>query len=311
MWTDNSASPNGVNPESRNGEATVPSPTGSVGNPPGNGVPAAGVFTTCHACTTARVSRSVTCQGCHKTFHWACMGFYEHKYQRPGPNWRCKDCKVAEPPSPDCKVPEPPSPDSKVAEPPSPDSEVAETPSPAAAGRRSASPAAPVEEGQSPESEEAIDVGDETHMSTTLPKLMPQVAAVQSDTAGGVAAIWAAPAAVGTSAGLVTVPAGSPARVTAPAVTVPSPMGEHICPICKKGLGRFRTVECSVCHMPSHAGCVNIRGAETPKSWVCRDCKPGAQATAGMGPRGATAAVHPRPSVAASTVSPFFSLAKG
>ncbi|CAN0541537.1 unnamed protein product, partial [Ectocarpus sp. 8 AP-2014] len=50
----------------------------------------------CHACTTARVSRSVTCQGCEKTFHWTCMGFYEHKYQRPGPNWRCKDCKTAE-----------------------------------------------------------------------------------------------------------------------------------------------------------------------------------------------------------------------
>lgn len=276
MWTDNSASPNNVNPESRNGEATVPSPTSSVGNPPGNGVPAAGVFTTCHACTTARVSRSVTCQGCHKTFHWACMGFYEHKYQRPGPNWRCKDCKVAE------------------------------QPSPAAAGGGSASPAAPVEEGQSPESEEVIDVGNETYMSTTPPKVIPQLAAVQADTAGGVTAIRAASTAVGTSTGSAPVPTGPPAGVTAPAVTVSSPIGERVCPICKKGLGRFRTVECSVCRMPSHAGCVNIRGAETPKSWVCHTCKPGARTTAGMGPRGTTAAVALRPPVAASAVSHFF-----
>ncbi|CAN0541545.1 unnamed protein product, partial [Ectocarpus sp. 8 AP-2014] len=58
------------------------------------------------------------------------------------------------------------------------------------------------------------------------------------------------------------------------APTVPSSTGERICPVCKKGLGRKRTMDCSVCRTPSHAGCVNVRGAETPKSWVCRDCKP-------------------------------------
>lgn len=272
MWTDNSASTNGVNPESSNGEATGPSPTVSVGNTPASGMPAAGVFTTCPACTTARVSRSVTCQGCHKSFHWACMGFYEHKYQRPGPNWRCKDCKVAEPPL-------------------------------TAAGGGAPSLAAPVQEVQSPGSGETIDVGEETPVSTPPLKAVPLAAAVQTDTAGAVAAVRVAPAAVGTTTGSTLAPTDSQAGATAPAVTVPSPIGEHICPICRKGVGRFRTVECSVCRMPSHAWCVNIRGAETPKSWVCRDCKPSAQATAGMSPINTTAAVTSRPPVAAQTVS--------
>lgn len=273
MWDDTSASPNGVNPETSNVEATVPSSTGSAGNPSVNGVPAAGVSTTCPACTTARVSRCVTCQGCHKTFHWACMGFYEHKYQRPGPNWRCKDCKVVEPPSP------------------------------AAAGGGAASPAAPVQGMQSPESGEAIDVGEEAPVSTTPPEMVPVVAAVQTETAGVLAAVQRAPTALGTAAGSVPAPTGPKAGVAAPAVTVPSPMGEHICPVCRETLGRKRPVDCSVCRMPSHAGCVNVRGAETPKSWVCRDCKPGAQATAGTSPRNATPAIASSPPVAAQTVS--------
>ncbi|CAN0212637.1 unnamed protein product, partial [Ectocarpus sp. 13 AM-2016] len=86
VWGDTSTNSNGGVSSEKNG----------AGSPTGHGVPAAGAFATCHACTTARVSRSVTCQGCEKTFHWTCMGFYEHKYQRPGPNWRCKDCKTAE-----------------------------------------------------------------------------------------------------------------------------------------------------------------------------------------------------------------------
>lgn len=273
VWTDNSASPNGGNQDSSTVEATAPSPSGSEGNPSGSGIPAAGVSTTCHACTTGRISRSVTCQGCHKTFHWTCMGFYEHKYQRPGPNWRCKDCKIVEPPSP------------------------------AAAGGGAASPAEPVQEVQSPESGNSIDVGEETPVSTTPPKMVPPVAAVQSETAGVVTAVREALTAVGTVTGSAPAPTGPPAGTTALAAAVPSPMGEHICPICRKGVGRFRNVECSVCRMPSHAGCVNVRGAETPKSWVCRDCKPDAHATAGTIPKDATAAVTSRPSVAAQTVS--------
>lgn len=57
----------------------------------------AGVASTCRACNQPRVSRRVTCKGCRESFHWSCMGIYEHKYDRPPPGWQCKDCKVTKP----------------------------------------------------------------------------------------------------------------------------------------------------------------------------------------------------------------------
>lgn len=152
--------------------------------------PAAGIPSTCHACSEPRVSRTITCQGCHKTFHWSCIGFYEHKYQKPWVNWRCKACRGTE------SLP----------------------------GDPAASPRALVS---------ADTTGQEA--MTTLP----------------------VPTAVGSIG------------------------GERICPVCNKDIGRKRTIDCSICHTPSHASCVNVRGAETPKQWVCRQCQARAQGEKG------------------------------
>lgn len=277
MWEDTSADPNGVHPETNNGGPTTPSstdpgaPTAAIGAA-GGGVCSAGDLTTCYVCTTPRVSRTVDCQGCHKTFHWACMGFYEHKYQKPGPSWRCKECKVVEP-----------------------------TPSDAPEeGEAGSWPAMQPMQPPEPDSGQAIDVGEQAPASTTPPPTVPPVPARTADALAGVPATSVALGTVAGAAGAATAPL---AGVAAPAVTVQSPMGEHICPFCRKGLGRKRTLDCSVCHTPWHAVCVNVRGAETPKSWVCRDCKPGAQANAGTSPRNAAAEAVASPSVALETVS--------
>lgn len=237
------------NEETDNGEAPSCSNAGdpvTTGFPTGNGTPmkvTVGVATTCQACSTPRVSRRVTCQDCDATYHWSCIGFYEHKYQRPGVDWRCKACKGAEPP-------------------------------PAVEG--AAAPAVQAE--RAPESGDVIDVGVEGTPSTTAPGSVSLAAAVQAVTVDTSAAAAATAAeakakAIGTS---VTTVKTSPAVADTPTVTT-TPTGERICPVCGKDIGRKRTMDCSVCRTPSHAGCVNVRGAETPKSWVCRDCHSGAQ----------------------------------
>lgn len=280
MWEGTSADPTGVSPGVNNGEPTTPSstnlvaPGAAVGTSGGRDVSAAGVPTTCHVCTTPRVSRTVACHGCHTIFHWTCIGFYEHKYQKPGPSWRCKECKVVEP-----------------------------TPSDARRnGEAGASPAVQPVQPLEPDSGEEKNVGEQAPASTTLPQTVPPVAPVPATAADALAGARAPPVESGSVAGAAIAPL---AEAAAPAVTVQSPMGEHMCPSCRKGLGRKRTLECSVCHKPWHAVCVNIRGAETPKSWVCRDCKPDTQGTAGTTPR--VAALEPAASASAAleTVSGF------
>lgn len=277
-----SVDPNTINPGSNNGELRAPSSTDPsasatvVGTAGGNDVPAAGVLTTCHVCTTPRVSRTVTCPGCDNSFHWVCMGFYEHKYQKPGPNWRCKECKVVEPTPPD------------------------------APGKGGAGVWAAMQPTRSPEPdpEEEIDVGEETSAPTSPPQTVPPVAPVPArTTADALAGVPATPVALGAVAGAAGAATTPLAGVAVLPVTVQPPMGEHMCPFCRKGLGRKRTLDCSVCHTPWHAVCVNVRGAETPKSWVCRDCKPGAQAPAGAMPRTVAAEAAASPSVALETVS--------
>lgn len=273
LWEGTGADQNGVNPEANRGEPSTPSSadgvTAAPETPPGFGVASAGESTTCHLCTSPRVSRTVTCQGCHKTFHWICVGFYEHKYHKPGPDWRCKECKVVE------------------------------TSPPAATGiGQKASPAAPaVEEVQSPASGELIDVGEDAPPPTTLPATTTLGATVPARPGGSLTAVLAMPAAVGPADGAASVPTGTPVEVAAPAVTVPSP----ICPFCGNELGRKRTMDCSVCNTPWHASCVNVRGAVTPKSWVCRDCKPAVPAAAPV--TSPTSAAATSPPVAAEAVS--------
>lgn len=288
LWDGTSADPNGVNPEANNGEPSTPSstdgaaasasaaatPVAAAGNPSGSSDASAGVLSTCPACTKPRVSRIVTCQGCHKIFHWVCMGFYEHKYQQPGPNWRCKKCKVVEAP-------------------------------PHATGKGvEASPAPPaMEEVQSPDSGEMIDVGEDAPPSTTPPEAATLGATIPGRPGGSLAAVLATPIALGTAdaaAATAAVPTSTPAGIAAPAATVASPM----CPACGKGLGRKRTLDCSVCHTPWHALCAGVRGAETPKGWICRNCKPAARAAAaGTSPTHAAATIPPVAAAAAGTSS--------
>lgn len=137
----------------------------------------------CHLCREARVSNFITCSACHNSFHWSCVGFYEHLYRKPGPNWRCRDCKEAQ----NGHIP---------------------------AGIRA------------PGSGETL--GTEPRLESTL-----KVSAQLTASGGGT---------------------------------------EKACPVCGRGLGRKRTIDCNLCRTPSHAGCVNVRGAETPRSWVCQQC---------------------------------------
>lgn len=272
MWEGTSADHNGTSPETSNSEPTTPSPVdpgnpaAAVGAATGDDLSAAGVMTTCHVCTDPRVSRRTTCQGCHNLFHWTCMGFYEHKYQKPGPSWRCKECKALEPTPPDAP----------------------------GKGEAGASPAVQPVQPAEPESEpgpgRTTDVGEQAPASMTPEETVPPGVRVP-------------PVEVGTVAEVAGIAAAPPAGASAPAVTVQSPTLEQVCPFCMKGLGRKRTLDCTVCHKPWHAMCVNVRGAETPKSWVCRDCKSDAQATAGTSPRNAAAESAASPSVALETVS--------
>lgn len=275
LWEGTGADPNGVNPEANHGEPSTPpsadAAAAAPGTPSGFGVASAGVSTTCRMCIEPRVSRTVTCQGCHETFHWVCVGFYEHKYQKPGPNWRCKECKVVEP-----------------------------SPPPAMGKRQEAPPAAPaMEEVQSPASAEMIDVGEEAPPPTTLPETTTLGATVPARPEGSLTAVLAMPPAVGPVDGAASGPTGTPVEMAAPAVTVPS----RICPSCGENLGRKRTMDCSVCHTPWHALCVNVRGAKTPTSWVCRDCKPAVQVAAPVTVTNPTSVAATSPPVAAEAVS--------
>lgn len=327
-WEDPAANSKGVGVDTGNGLAS-PSSNGGAASPSGSGngrsmAGAVGVATTCFACNVPRVSRRVTCQGCGETFHWSCIGFYEHKYQRPGDNWRCKGCKGVEPP-----------------------------PAAAAAG---AAGTLGLPMTRAPQSGEAIDVGIDPPPSTTPLATLPLAALVRAETSDAsvvvttaamavpAAAVAAAAAAAASStpaaaeteaaaavpavaaapvaAAAVTVPAvpAVPAVVAAPAAAVPAvpavtvtapvaavadpasvkaarkvlevnlplpvgtlPAGEPVCPVCRKFIGRKRTMDCSVCRVPSHAGCVNVRGAETPIHWVCRDCRSGVDRNAEAG----------------------------
>ena len=332
-WEDPTANSKGVGADAGKGLAS-PSSNGSIPSngtvPVGSSSPrsmaggAVGVATTCFACSVPRVSRRVACQGCGETFHWSCIGFYEHKYQRPGDNWRCKGCKGVEPSPP--------------------------LPSPSAAG--AVGLAAMM---RAPQSGEAIDVGVvdvglDPPPSTAPPATLPLAALVRAKTAdatvvvttaamaspaaavaaaaASTSAAASAPAAAAAAPQAPVVAAGVPAVATLPALTavpavsevsavaaVPAPAapapavpasavaisapvsvaaaraalemtapssvaalpaGERICPVCRKLIGRKRTMDCGVCRVPSHAGCVNVRGAETPIHWVCRDCRSGA-----------------------------------
>lgn len=262
-WENGGVDLSGAKPDTSGVEVTV-SPSKAATSPTGYGTPVAGAFSTCHACTVPRVSRSVACQGCRKLFHWTCMGFYEHKYQKPGPNWRCKECKAPE------------------------------SSSSLSAGAGSSPTAPAAETTQMPDPEDTIDVGEEPLVSTAPPAPTPLIAAGQNGTAAGATAVSApAPAP----------PTTSPIGPGAGAVTLPSASGERICPVCRNGLGRKRTIDCSVCLTPSHAACVNVRGAVMPKSWVCRDCKLITQAPAEESPADVVAAAPANPPVAAETVS--------
>lgn len=290
MWEGTGADPNGVNPETTNGEPTTPSP-GDPGAPAtaagasvGTDVPTAGRFTLCHLCTVPKISRSVVCKGCHNKFHWACVGFYDHNYQKPGPSWRCKECKLVQPTPAD-----------------------APGKGGAGAGARASSAVQPPQPPQpNPNSGQAIDVGEQAPGSTTPSQTAPPAAPVLAWTADALPGVQVPPVELGTVAGAAEGAAAAAvpqAGAAASAVTVQSPMAEHVCPFCRKGLGRKRTLDCSVCHKPWHAVCVNVRGAETPKSWVCRDCKPGAQATAGTTPRNTAVKPAASPSAALEKVS--------
>lgn len=203
----------GVAPSSGSNGAHSTRPQPLIPSPP------AGIATTCQACNEPRVSRRITCQGCAATFHWSCIGFYEHKYERPGPNWRCKSCRTEPPP----KLP---------------------------AGGAAAIASQPV---RAPVSGDSVEVGVKA-LTTTVPLVSVAQTVIAS-------APPAAPAPVTTAK-------------AAPAVAIAlQPASERVCPVCRKDIGRKRTMDCSVCHAPSHAGCVNVRGAETPKSWVCSDCR--------------------------------------
>ena len=307
-WEDPGANSKGVGVDTGNGLAS-PSANGGAASPSGGGsgrsmAGAVGIATTCFACNVPRVSRRVACQGCGETFHWSCIGFYEHKYQRPGDNWRCKGCKGVEPPPP-----------------------------PAAAGAAGTPGPSMM---RAPQSGEAIDVGVDPPPSATPPTTLPLAALVRAETpdasvvvttaavaAPAAAAAAAASAAASTAAAAATmIPAVAAAPAVtavavAPAAAVPAvavaapaaafmapvsveaarkvleaalplpvtalPAGEPVCPVCRKFIGRKRTMDCSVCRMPSHAGCVNVRGAETPIHWVCRDCRSGIEESVEVG----------------------------
>lgn len=191
-------------------------------------LPEVGIPTTCHACKELRVSRTVTCKSCRATFHWSCIGFYEHLYRRPKEDWRCSDCSVEK-------------------------------------GEKA---------GQDSDQEESIDVG--TPEVNALPAMATQtVDSFISRSFQGPLTEEAKKTSSMTMAGFAGMPTSSITSPVSDAASIATSIssGERICPVCKKDIGRKRTLDCSVCHKPSHAGCVNVRGAETPKSWVCRDCR--------------------------------------
>lgn len=286
MWEGSSAGQNSVGPDANNGEPAIPSSVdpGAPAAAVGADLSAVGEFTVCHVCTTPRVSRRTECQGCHKLFHWACVGFYEHKYQKPGPSWRCKECKAVEPTPPDA-------------------------PGKAEAGASPAvRPAQPTELQPEPESEpgsgQEIDVGEQAPGSTAPSEAAPPPAApVPATTAGALPGVVRVPPVdSGTAAATAGAAAAPPAGA---AVTVESPGHVQKCPLCGEKLSRKRLQGCTVCHKQWHSKCVDVRGAETPKSWVCRDCKQNTHATAGTSPTNVAAesAASPSPSVASETVS--------
>lgn len=207
QWGGGTSSPSGGT------EGFVVGASGSSPPPPPVGIP-----TTCPACTAPRVARRVTCHGCQESFHWTCMGFYDHKYRRPGANWRCKSCKGG------AEAPPPPPPPGE----------------PPAASRRAS------------ESGDAIRSCVAAAASAVTPE---QPVAVSETTAS-------------------PVQQSTPMSTRPTSTATPSGGGERVCPVCTKDIGRKRTMDCSVCHTPSHASCVNVRGAETPLHWVCRQCQP-------------------------------------
>ncbi|CAM9149919.1 unnamed protein product, partial [Laminaria digitata] len=196
-WEDPGASSKGVGAVAGNGLASSSS-NGGAASPSGSGngrsmAGAVGVATTCFACNVPRVSRRVTCQGCDETFHWSCIGFYEHKYQRPGDNWRCKGCKGVDPPPP---------------------------PAAAAAAAAGAAGSLATLMMRAPQSGEAIDVGLDPSPSTAPAATVPLAALVRAETpdTSEVATNAAAAASAYLAAAAETIAAAEAAVTATPAV---------------------------------------------------------------------------------------------
>lgn len=210
----------------------VPSDTseGGVGNRTGAAVSSGcvpGVASTCRVCTEPRVSRRITCQGCDESFHWSCMGFYEHIYKIPPRSWLCKSCNALK--------------------------EVAKAAAKAAEAEAAAKAATRTKDMMDSAGPAGVSVPSEKVSVDGSSPTIPQ------NTPPPVRAVPASPALLGTPAEMGTSGSGGG--------------GERVCPVCTKGIGRKRTIDCSKCCTPSHASCVNVRGAETPKKWVCRVCQ--------------------------------------
>lgn len=220
---------------------------------------APGIPSTCKACTTPKLSRRVKCDGCDVSFHWSCMGFYEHNYKLPPKSWKCKTCKTAE-------------------------DEAAATGLEAEAG-----------ESESGSGEIVVDV---------VGMAGPTVHGVGLSIEGGDQVIPQRPpprvGALPTSPAVTSSPMKTSTAGGADAGGSSGGGGEkrELCPVCGKDMGRKRTIRCSKCETPSHANCVNVKGAETPKEWVCRNCQaPPGDDTGAEGGRGGKG-----PGVAATTV---------
>lgn len=254
-------------------------------------LPEPGAKTTCILCRghEPRVSRFVTCLGCDTSFHWVCIGYYDHNFQKPQDNWRCKKC---EPPT------GPTDGESKAA-----------AATAAVATGRAAAAAETGESMRAPESAESIDVGAEGPLETNPFAAMIRAARAEAKAPAIEPAAATAPAPTLAPA-LSPVPAPTPEALTAvaaaaaaaPSTLTTSTSGERICPVCKKDIGRKRTMDCSLCRTPSHAGCVNVRGAETPKSWVCRECAPSGAMDGGGRGAGELTVVPATPAMGAESV---------
>ena len=250
--------------ESRAGESSLLGP-----------LPEVGVATTCHACEKLRVSRTVTCNSCGATFHWSCIGFYEHLYRRPKEDWCCKSCTAAKAEG-----------ESGVGEGKEEDNNGKE---------KQGTGVEMAEATQESELGESIDVGVETPRVTPPSALAPPGAAASSLSSSLKEQTEEVKEAVVAPSVSEEGAAGAETATASPAADEPSTAtsaGDRVCPVCKRDIGRKRTMDCSVCHTPSHAGCVNVRGAETPKSWVCRDCFPGGARNGEVG-QGAAASSNP------------------